>query len=159
MERLIRGILRVEFWGPLLVAGLAFLVSAIFISRDDIALVVNAVDIAVWVAILMAYFPVLIRVLREPEVKKDQHLVTGILLLWTALAFSRIWAIVFVLLGRPDYMQNALFTSFCYAAIAFSGYYFIKVPGTSRVGWTYTAFAFALSIAFILIFYTGIAPL
>lgn len=141
MQKLLRGLLRPSTFVPLIILILSFALAIQLLDYDSVAIIINGIIIAVWIVVAKAYTPLLIESLREETPTKQQYLVTGVLMVWTAFAFSRIWADVYVVLGRPENMMNHWFPYLCFLTSAMSGFYFIKVPDNSDSGWGYTVFA------------------
>lgn len=148
MRRLLRGLARPSTFMPvvfLLLAG--FGVAAQFVAQNTLAILINGLFIAVFVMIVAAYAPTLLRTLRAAEVQKDQYLVSGILLLWGSIAASRMWSLALIMAGKPAWMINHWFQTLCYLMAAMSGFYFLQIPGASRVGYRYTTAAIIIAIA------------
>ena len=91
--------------------------------------------------VFAAYSPTLLRSLRADHELREQHLVTGILLMWGAIAASRMWSLALIMAGKPPWMINHWFQTFCYVVAAASGYYYLKIAGPSRVGYRYATMA------------------
>lgn len=142
MQRILAGLRRPSTFVPFMI--LALVAAGVFsriVPQNQLALITNGTFIAVAMAVNSAYLPVLIQCLRAPEVKQDQYLVSGILLFFNSIALSRVWSMAIILSGKPDWMINAPVQSLCYLMAALSGFYFLKVPGRTTIGWRYTTMA------------------
>lgn len=145
VKKALRGMLRISNWIPLIPI-IVFFAMAHYLPQNRLAIVVNALDIGAWVLILRAYGPALWEKWRSDEkVTSEIYVLSGILLYVTALAMSRIWSLAIIFSGKPAWMINHWFQSFCYLLMALSCYYFLRVPGSS-VSRKYIAWALAISL-------------
>lgn len=104
-------------------------------SQNKIAILTNGLDIGVWVFILRAYLPPFISLLRKAGDKPELGFFGGIITISTALAASRIWSLAIILMGKPAWMLNYWFQSFCYFMIAVGMFYLLRVPTSEKSGW------------------------
>lgn len=157
MQRFLRGLRHASNWlslAPILI----FLIMAQTLNPNTLAVVINSLDIGVWILVLRAYVPPLWRKLRESRRgSADIYMLGAVLLSSTALAMSRLWSIGIILAGKPAWMINHWFQSFCYMLIALSYYYFLRIPG-SLTSAKYIAYALAASvtIAVMIVALTGV---
>ena len=148
MQRLLRGLARPSTFVPILaLIAMLFGASAQIIPQNTLAIITNGLFISVSVMVIAAYTPALLSSLRSDAVKDDQYLITGILLFWLAISASRVWSLVIIMAGKPDWMINHWFQTFCYIAAASSGFYFLQITGHSRIGYRYTTAAIVLAVA------------
>lgn len=148
MKRLLRGLVRPSTFLPVvLLLFVAFIVAGEFIPPNSLALLINGIFISMWIVICATYVPVLTRSLRADHVLLDQYHVSGVLLLWTALAASRFWSIAIILAGKPAWMVNHWFQTFCYLTAALSGFYLLQVPGVAGIGRRKSVIAMLLAVA------------
>lgn len=142
MRRLIAGLLRPSTILPAtILMFIAWVVLSRIIPQNQLAIITNATFISVALAVNAAYGPVLIKCLRAPDMRADQYLVSGILLIFLSIAASRVWSMAIILANKPDWMINAPVQSLCYLMAALSGFFFLKVPGRTAIGWRYTTMA------------------
>jgi len=156
VRKVLRGISRPSNWIPLIPI-LVFLVAAQVWPQNKLAIMTNALDIGAWFLIMRAYVPPFYRKLREGRSHDaaDLYLLGGNLLNVSALAASRIWSLGIILAGKPAWMINHWFQSFCYLLAALSYYYYLRVPksDTSRRYITY-ALAIAAVLGGIILLFT-----
>jgi hypothetical protein len=150
MQRLIRGLARPSTFLPVLgMALLAFGVSSQIVAQNTLAIVINGLFIAMSVVVVAAYGPPLTHALRSDKVQKDQYLLTGILMFWISIAASRVWSLALIMAGKPDWMINHWFQSFCYLSAAASGFYFLQITGHSKRGYKYTTAAIVIAVCIV----------
>ena len=150
MQRLLQGLARPRTFLPLLVLVLVgYAVSAQLIPQNTLAIIINGLLIAVSVMVMAAYGPGFITALRSSELKKDQYLLSGILLLWLSLAASRMWSLALIMAGKPPWMINHWFQTFCYLVAASSGFYFLQITGHSKTGIRYVTAAIVIAVMII----------
>lgn len=146
MRKLLHGIRQPSNWFWLLPIGL-FLALAHLFPQNKVAIVTNGLDIGVWLFILRAYGPPFFMQLRSDKPHPEINLFGGILLMSTALAASRIWSQVIIMLDKPVWMLNHWFQSFCYLLVALGMFYLIKIPGYSKSrGYIMGALAIAVMV-------------
>lgn len=153
VDRFLRGLARPSTFLPFLLCCIVgFITAASVFNGVAVSIFFNGFDIAICVLIDIAYMPVLWHSIRAPNPTKEQYLVSGILLAWNAIAFSRGWVMAAIMMGRPAWMLNHWVLSLCYAMVAMSGFYFLKVPGKVNGGWRYVTIALVLAVAIITVF-------
>ena len=150
MRKLVRGLVRPRTFIPLLLMVVGFLGAYSTLSIPMLSLWINAIDIAIWFMIVAQYTPVVWRVLREDNPRMEENFVFGIVLLFTALAVSRMWAIAVMMNDRPAWMIGHWLPPLCYWVIAVSGFYFIKVPGGTTKYLTWAVVLAVLIITLVL---------
>ncbi len=148
MQRLLRGLVRPDTYLPLLLICVSFITAITFSGITALMLISNGIFLAMWVTVTCAWLPALNRVLRAESFQREQNLVMGILIFWTAVGISRVWAVAYLLAGKPLWMEGTLVPVFCYFTAAASGYYFVRVAGGSTSGWRYTFFAGTMALLF-----------
>lgn len=147
MKRLLQGLARPSTFLPLVgLMLLAFGVSAQIVPQNTLAISINGLFIAVSIMIARAYGPALINSLRAPSANKDQYLVTGILLLWFSISASRVWSLALIMAGKPPWMINHWFQTFCYLVAASSGFYFLLIPGPNKTGFKFTTYGLMIAV-------------
>ncbi len=147
MRKLLHGLARPSTFLPLLaLVAAAFGVAAQVVPQNTLAIVINGMFIAVSVMVVAAYGPALITSLRAEEAKKDQYLLSGIILFWVSVSASRVWSLALIMAGKPPWMINHWFQTFCYLSAASSGYYFLQISGKSKVGLRYTTATIVLAV-------------
>lgn len=157
MRKLLHGLARPSTYLPVLImAALGVGISMGFIPQNTIAIIINGLFVAVTVMIIAAYGPALVASLRAETARRDQYLVSGIIMLWLSIAASRVWSLALIMAGKPPWMINHWFQTFCYLTAAASGFYFLKITGPSKTGTRYTAAAVILAVlivTFVLAFF------
>lgn len=148
MKRLLRGLTRVSTLFPLvLMAAMAMLVPSQVLSSTVLAVLTSALGLAMWSLIIIGYTPPLIRILRrENKEPYEQNLVLGQVILWTMIAGWSVWRIAFIVMGQPKWMVGHWLVSLLSACAALSGFYFLSVPGISRLGLSYMTIGVFLSV-------------
>jgi hypothetical protein len=150
MQRILRGLIRPSTFLPIFgMVLLGFGVSSQLIAQNVLAILINGLFIAMTVVVAAAYGVPLVNALKSEEIKKDQYLLTGIVMLWVSIAASRIWSLAIITAGKPDWMINHWFQSFCYLAAAASGFYFLQLVGHPRRGLKYATAAIALAVVIV----------
>lgn len=146
MRRFLRGVARPS----LVIAGICALYALAYniLPSSVIYIALNAVVIGIWVLMIRAYTPPLIKVIRRDAPTEERNLIIGIVVLWTAFAASRVWVTAAIMMGRPDWMANHWILQFSYVIAGTSGYWFLSVPqGKTPCG--YPTYAMLISIAIV----------
>lgn len=146
MRRTLRGLRNLSNWVMLLPIGLFFFMVQLF-PQNKLAIITNGLDIGVWILVVRAYLPPFWTALRAREHRPETYLLGGVLLNSTALAMSRIWSLGIIVAGKPPWMINHWFQSFCYLLMALSYYYFLRVP-KEHESRKYIAYALILGVVF-----------
>lgn len=147
VEKLVKGLLKPNALMPLVLGLGSFIVLYLFVPGRMLSSIVNSMDVAAWLVIMWINVPQLWHSLRKSgsgETPHRQNFIMGVILLWTAIAVSRVWVIGSERVWFPNYWLPAL----CFWTIGVSGYYFVKIPGSTA---RYVVAAIILTILIIAI--------
>jgi hypothetical protein len=131
VRKILRGLGHLSNWLPLLPV-VIFLVMAQIMSQNRLAIIINSLDIGAWFLIVRAYgWAFYMKLRSEERHSPETYFLGAVLLNVTALAWTRMWSFGIILMGKPPWMINHWFQSFCYLLIALSYYYFLRIPENS----------------------------
>ncbi len=98
-------------------------------ARDLIG-VLNPIDIALSVAVCIAFLPSLIDgIWGDLPVDSAVFMVAGIFLAWDANAMRSAWSLVWRALGAPDWLANTDFTSYFLFILGYGAVCHLLAPG------------------------------
>lgn len=143
MRKLLRGLARPSTLIPVFMIPVSFYAATNFFDRDTLQVIINGLCVAGGIAVWMAYAPVLYRSLRAENPSVDQFLVTGILMCWGSAMGSRAWALAYLVLQKPAWMQSHWVPYLFFVFFASSSLYFVSMPTRKvsakkvEIGWTY----------------------
>ena len=145
VRKLLQGVSRPSNWLPVFPIGFFFILALVW-PQNKLALITNGMVIGAWVLILRSYVPPFVHNLRSDNEHPENNFIGGVLLGSTAIAASRIWSIAIILAGKPAWMINHWFQSFCYMLAALSWYYLLRAPGNSKSA-KYITYALIIAVA------------
>ena len=155
MQRLLRGLRSPKSWiavAPLLV----FFISVLVLPPNTIAIITNGLDIGGWVLLMYVLMPVWVRLLRRDRESPESYLFGAVILMTSAIAASMLWSLAIIVAGKPAWMINHWFQSFCYLMVGLSIFYLLSVPGY-KLSMKYVMWALlvALCVMAFLVMYIG----
>lgn len=154
MRKALRGLRNPSNWIAILPIVIFFiLISFQIVTQNAVAIVTNGLDIGGAILLNFAMIPAWWRMLRREGSTPEAFLFGGILLWVNALAASRIWSLAIIIGGKPLWMINHWFQSFCYLLMGISIFYLLRVPGeqgTMKI--KYVAYGLVLAVAFMVLF-------
>lgn len=105
-----------------------FWVTASFIPNDIILLITNSLVLAISAAVFIAYLPQVWRALRDDSLDRIRHIVLGICYAWGFSWLWRLWSLIWLTGGKPDWaIQNDLI-AFFQAGVFLGGVYHLTSP-------------------------------
>ena len=135
MKKVLRGIANPNNWAAIIPVIFFFLIVYFqVLDNNHIAIITNGLDIGGFVLLAFAFVPVWFRVLRRDGPSPEAYLFGGILLMAGSVAASRMWSWAIIIAGKPAWMLNHWFQSFCYLMIGVGMFYLLKIPGSNE-GW------------------------
>jgi hypothetical protein len=99
-----------RFWVGL-TATIGFL-PLIFMPRNYLFDLVNALTVAAGVGVLIAYFPGICKSMREERWDGNHYLVMGIFVTWLATAMRHLWNWIWRFIGKPPEMIDHQIVAF-----------------------------------------------
>lgn len=130
-----------------------FFAAVLFTPQNKLAIVINGLDIGAWIFILRGYFPPFWRLFKRKSDSPELFFFGGVLMFSTGVALSRIWSLGIILAGKPAWMINHWFQSFCYLIVALGLFYLLRIPGSGRSG-KYIAGAITIAVMVVAVFLT-----
>src|SRR5690349_11943823 len=104
VQKFLRGLSHASNWLAL-VPIFIFLVLAQTLNQNTLAIIINSLDIGVWILVMRAYVPPFWRKLRASQRgSPDMFMLGAVLLSSTSLAASRMWSLGIILAGKPPWM-------------------------------------------------------
>lgn len=148
--------------GPILVPFVGIMLSywlvAWGLSGPIMSEVVNGMLFGVSIMVTWAYGPGAIASIRAKELNRVEHLMLGIALAWMATGLSRLWVLMLINLGKPDWMIGNHILPFIYFLIVLAGVLHLTAPGTVpdaagklRTNWRYVVMALLIGAPFTVI--------
>jgi hypothetical protein len=99
------------------------------------------------VLISVMYGPVVLDYIREN--RRVHYVATGIFTIFFSIGASRVWSVIYIYLGRPDWMMNHWFPSLCFLIASSSGFFFLRAPDNlpnhHHRSWKYLLAALAMT--------------
>lgn len=152
MQKLLRGLKSPSNWLAVIPVFI-FFVAVITLPQNAIAILTNGLDIGGAVLLNFALLPAWVRMLRRDGPSAEAYLFGGILMIVDSIAASRLWSLAIIMSGKPAWMINHWFQSFCYLMVGVGIFYLLRIPGQSyRGGYKYIAYGAALSIVVMCLF-------
>lgn len=154
--------IRELYKGPIVVPAIIILTTywlvAWGLSGAIMSEVVNGMLFGVSIMVTWAYGPGAITSLRAKELNRVEHLMLGIALAWAATGLSRLWVLMLINLGRPEWMIGNHTLPFIYFLIVLAGILHLTAPGTvpdaagkMQTNWWYVVTALLIGLAFTVI--------
>jgi len=106
--------------------------------------------------LMYVLMPVWVRLLRRDRESPESYLFGAVILMTSAIAASRLWSLAIIVAGKPAWMINHWFQSFCYLMVGLSIFYLLSVPGY-KLSMKYVMWALlvALCVMAFLVMYIG----
>lgn len=135
MRKFLRGLGNLNNWLALVPVLFFFVVISLEIfSRNTVAIITNGLDIGGAILLDFALIPAWIKLLRRSREMPEAYLFGGILLIVNAVAASRVWSWGIIVSGKPEWMLNHWFQSFCYLMVGLGMFYLLKIPSDGKAG-------------------------
>lgn len=154
MRKILRGLKSPNNWLPIIPIVFFFvIVAGGIISQNSIAIITNGLDIGGTILLDFALIPVWFKLLRRDKHAPEAFLFGGILTCVNSIAASRVWSLAIIMSGKPGWMINHWFQSFCYLMFGLGIFYLLKVPGEDGPkGLRYVAYGLVLSVIVMVLF-------
>lgn len=149
MRKFLRGVGRLSNWVMVLPI-VVFFYLALWLPQNRLAIITNGLVIGVWIPLVRNYLPPFWKNLRSDKSHPETYFLGGILLGSTAIAMSRIWSLGIIMAGKPAWMINHWFQSFCYLLAALSWYYLLRVPENKKSA-RYITYALITAVSVIVV--------
>jgi hypothetical protein len=154
MQKVWRGLKNPSFWVSMLPIVFFFVVVSLqLVSQNTVAIIANGLDIGGAILLDFAMIPAWWRMLRSERKTPEAFLFGGILLFVNALAASRLWSLAIIMSGKPSWMINHWFQSFCYLLMGIAIFYLLRVPGEQGTMKTkYVAYGLVVAVGVMVLF-------
>lgn len=154
MKKVLQGLRKPSNWlAALPILFFFVIVSTGLVSQNTIAIITNGLDIGGAVLLTFALLPAWIETLRRRGPSPEAYLFGGILLIVNSVAASRLWSWAIIAMGKPSWMINHWFQSFCYLMIGVGIFYLLKIPGEGRASsMRYIAYGLVLAVIAMVLF-------
>lgn len=125
-----------------------FTAAEYFFGNDFVSTIVSGLFISMAVLVGIVYGPTVIDYLRKT--RRIHYLATGVFALFLSVGISRVWAITYIYLERPDWMTRHWFPTFCFMIAASTGFFFLRAPDNlpnhQYKSWRYLLAAMILTV-------------
>jgi H+/Cl- antiporter ClcA len=107
----------------------AYILMAVYIDRETLALAMSGVLLSVAIGVLATYGHAILDALKKDKPNHVDYLVMGIGLSWLAIGYNRAWGLTFRWLDRPTWMNDHWSLSLFLFAAVLAGTLHITAPG------------------------------
>lgn len=156
VKKLLHGLKRPSNWLPVLpVLFFFWLVAGEVVSLNAVAILANGLDIGGAILLNFALIPAWVKVVRRAGYTPEAYLFGGLLMLVNSVALSRLWSLGIIMMGKPAWMINHWFQSFCYLMVGLAMFYLLKVAGNNEHGvfrYKYVAYGLAVAVMVMCVF-------